>query len=1262
MRTFEEWLREPARSMAPAAVLAQPLELLQGVSPDAATVLERLGIRTILDLGASALFAVARQIVDAADGVGPLGSATPLPADMIDDSAAGLSAAEVARRPIDVLRMLGAPLASRLADLLPARSVRDLGLWPAALAARRLVSLAYGGGDDTRDEESPSELQPRMGRLPVDRVQHDILLFEAGLPELERMLASSGGETGMQPPLTVGPPAAGVEPPPLISGEFPLDLTPQLLGQGFSQPGFGFVLTIAQSWYSVGLSLGQLLHSLALAPGEATRIAVVDWSRRVAARTAEGIEEDETLRASMDRNRSINEVTSAVSREAQSGFSRFNITGEGGGVGGGAVGGNEKVQGALSFGYANNNSRGTVFGSSQGSRNVGGDMLQKAHDRTEQYASLSRSRRASIVSEVSVQEAERLSTRVVANYNHMHALSVLYFEIVQLYRVVSECLSVEPLLYLPVRPLNFADDLLLDRYRALLAQVALTPAARDALLGIVARPKKPAAQRAGSVVELGFFNPSLTPELFDQRGVLLRESTLRAVMGEVAAVGPNLVRFDSRRARLAEVQVGTIDGSQTSIASTLTIEMPSRTQAIGFARWARPPKNPQKYLPEPGDSLTAYRAILPRDWDAGSSHAVLKASGGGPWQKLLAEAGSMAQWPQMRFVFELLDPASGQATGSTTSFIAAPPAPGPDDVMQIAMLNRTLEPLSDAAAEPSQPPFDLAGHLKANALHYTMALLGTADPSLLGIYLSNLSLGGRPLMGQVDPVPVATVGNYLVFRWPALAESTMWQALCELRGVPGTGKRTTTPRESLVPIASGGVFAEAVLGRFNSAEKLDLTRFWNWQDSPIPILPPDIAPLQAGGRDGVEALRPGDLGAASLQVRDPGALPDPTGTLAKALEIAGKGDSFRDMSGMNNLLSAGGAAMTLAAQNAKDFMKTAMESLSAYGARVNHGKNMDEREAKQGEGSNEEGSPGSPAGGAPAATPGTPGTPVAPGTSAPGSPSPRKSATPGNEKGAFEGPQPDRPAPSRPAGGDLRLTVQVVNVTARDAATHTTASLTGRLVLRGVRPASGAGPGADGVVLEIQDGWGEAMVSRSGSSLLGGELRIATAGSVETLLLDRDLPGTRAGWFANALIEETRELNVVPLKATPMPVEDSGALTLRVELQMYWPADLQRFVTDPRLAATLKWGDPVSWGLIPGTIPNGRDLTDAELQQTRELIRSVVRATRNEVLNVVRAPERRSAPVPVVAFEQTQHVDPADRAFHNRVRWLAVQVGQLRLS
>jgi hypothetical protein len=40
------------------------------------------------------------------------------------------------------------------------------------------------------------------------------------------------------------------------------------------------------------------------------------------------------------------------------------------------------------------------------------------------------------------------------------------------------------------------------------------------------------------------------------------------------------------------------------------------------------------------------------------------------------------------------------------------------------------------------------------------------------------------------------------------------------------------PPRSSVTLPAHGTLGEAVLGCCNSAEKIDLTRFWNWQDSP----------------------------------------------------------------------------------------------------------------------------------------------------------------------------------------------------------------------------------------------------------------------------------------------------------------------------------------------------------------------------------------------------------------------------------------------
>ena len=102
----------------------------------------------------------------------------------------------------------------------------------------------------------------------------------------------------------------------------PVDLKALAAGDaGFSKVAFGALLTYSQSWFSQGVTLGQLLHSVALAPGESTRLAVVDWSRRSRAGETEIISEEDELANDTSHNRAISEVTNAVATEAQSGFS-----------------------------------------------------------------------------------------------------------------------------------------------------------------------------------------------------------------------------------------------------------------------------------------------------------------------------------------------------------------------------------------------------------------------------------------------------------------------------------------------------------------------------------------------------------------------------------------------------------------------------------------------------------------------------------------------------------------------------------------------------------------------------------------------------------------------------------------------------------------------------------------------------------------------------------------------------------------------------
>ena len=1138
MERMSDWLRDPARSMSPDAVLAQPVTQLQGVGDAAAAALADTGVHTVLDLAAAALFSVARQVVEAADGEGPL-ALVPLPADLIDAAMRGKTAAEIAQEDIKVLRMLDAVLAERLQRSLPVHSIRDLALWPPARAARRILQIAYGGEDPAEDPEAPSELRPRMGRLPVERVTYERLYFEAPL--------------GATAPAVENPPPNYTHGFTLDEGdsksfEWPANLTDALLGRGFERPGIGLLVQVAQSWTPVGLALGQLQHSLALAPGEATRIAMIDWTRRVVGSTSENITEDEELQNSLARQRSVAEVTSMVASDLQKGTSGFSLTGASWGIGGGIAGGidsgDKRAAAAVAFGYNRNDAQGSAMASSQGQRDIGTRLSQFVQDRSEQAASLTRSRRASVVSEVSVSEAERLSTRVVANYNHMHALSVLYFEVVQIYRLSTEIEGVDPLLYLPVKPLDFADTSLLERYRGVLAEVALNARARTALLGI--EEEKGAStpvDRAGLATLICLASTS-NPT---QAGASLDSGALKTALGAAAEWKNPELRLHSSTALLSEVRVGGWHNEQGQPMGPLVQSLARvGTQGVtpwGFTPWAT--ARDLRYSLKVGESDTPYCVEFD---DAAMRLESLRAL------NLTLMSGTLAKNLRVALVFHKRDVHGRKVGEAITIEGSIGLSPGQTEV---PLLQVRFKP--DTATAEVQPvtSFDLQKHLQVNALHYTMALLRRADPALLGLFLGQAQIGGLPLLGQVDAQPIAHVGNYLVFRCPAVREQAWWKELVSERGLGGRHRRDT-----LVPMPTGSVFAEAVLGRFNSAEKLDLTRFWNWQDSPMPLVPPEIAALTAGGRNGANAPEITGLGAANLRQMEALTLPEAGKVLDKALELAAKGDAFRDMSGLGSLLTQGGTALSLSAQGAKEFMSKAMETVTAYGARINEGKKMDEEKAKtEAEKAKAAEKNGGTPGPVPGGTSGPGGNPTSP-----SAPAPVLSNTkPSLQEKAFLGPEASQSGESKKVNSAstepvlLALLLRVLEQPqtresaneSSSAQQQSTLNLTGSLDLLG--PASVESP--DGAwPIDIEGGVGSISARRKtrGQEVLKGTLRVGSLTQAQwSVVSDVAIPELPADWLDNRLagIENLGVINAIPITGLVLPAM-TGETELAIDLNL----------------------------------------------------------------------------------------------------------------
>jgi hypothetical protein len=145
------------------------------------------------------------------------------------------------------------------------------------------------------------------------------------------------------------------------------------------------------------------------------------------------------------------------------------------------------------------------FSTSAGSRNLSASMSQQVADATHQAASSVRNRRATIVKEISETEHESVSTRILANYNHMHALTVQYFEVIELYRVATGLHEAERCLFVPMKLVDF-DERVITRFQGALAAAALNRRAFELLItdfGMIrlsaTRPMRPLISTLGIV-------------------------------------------------------------------------------------------------------------------------------------------------------------------------------------------------------------------------------------------------------------------------------------------------------------------------------------------------------------------------------------------------------------------------------------------------------------------------------------------------------------------------------------------------------------------------------------------------------------------------------------------------------------------------------------------------------------------------------------------------------------------------------------------
>jgi hypothetical protein len=907
------------------AILA--LSILKSLDHGKIEALNSMGIHTVSDLlhwvpvhRARVVRAIARGHIAHDVDLRPFIS----DADLADDPAA-----LVDRSPA-LIDGIGAATAQRLAEAFEVNTVGDLAGFAPFLEAESLMK--HEAAPFSEDASAPDELIPRAIGAVASTIRFSSMMLDKTVKLSGIQLLSPQGADPVLSSVFVGP--------------SPLSLT------------VGYVALQNQRWVNMGTHLGEVVHSLALAPGESRNIGIVDWKRTMITRRSEDTTAGETLSADLFHTRALDEVARGVAQEHQWGrttaVAATGVAGLGAVASGAAVGaaaggvagsvsgvGIGAVAGAIIGGVASSESGGWgaipglaagavvgaaagavvgavggaviggaaggvgfIMSDSHGDRSVVGEDRQNIMDLTSQKASFVRSLRSTIVLEDTQAESATARTFNVTNYNHSHSLNLTYYEILQKYHVELRTERLEPFVIIPVKPIDFTREIIAAYWDILkwgIPNTALVDAF-DKLVnskGELKLPSQPITDPSQALVtymEFRLTRPFLSDHPDDNTNVPGRHNCW---VEAGAAGGPAMIWQSSG----VDNNTNKIDKITTAADFSLPLA------SIDRVKVQLPPRN----VPRPDI------------W---------------PYSLMLKEARITIPGSPNQVVIQDIDLGTQRTDRFSTRQW---------DLMYDCKLAQSIE--QDQSQQQQVDSYDALNevmmYIQRRRYLFTRLLLIGIETEQLVDMISSLSLHGSvlgiPVLLKefVDPVPFAFSSRGILLRMKhmtsapaAIAALAGYEAeLAQWFATALKDRQMTTSDEVFLP--SSGVFGEAVLGRSNASEKIDLTRFWNWQDSPIPNSAPAIDAVSTDSRaQATPALQP-TVPANVLNIMSAPALPDPTG-MTGILAAIQNGNMFRDMSKsevlagvMTNLASAAEhaatSAGTLAGQAAEQALKSAVD-------------------------------------------------------------------------------------------------------------------------------------------------------------------------------------------------------------------------------------------------------------------------------------------------------------------------------------------------
>lgn len=661
----------------------------------------------------------------------------------------------------------------------------------------------------------------------------------------------------------------------------------------------GHVLHYRQQWRADGYSLGDLLYSLPLAPGQKRKIAILDWDRRTQSTRSEDLEEEEYLRGFLERDRDVLDVVNSHLDQRTDASSSSSTWGGGGGIGGGFIGNGWGIFG----GVAGGGGGAATQADQTASRNLSAQSLQQLRDQTTQRASSVRDQRSTVIQTLAQSENVNAQTEVVANYNHCHAITVEYFEVLRHFQLTHELVNVSECLFVPLR-MSWFDHAKVLRWR---------DALQGNLLNRSLRPAFDAVQR----IQDNWVGWDFPPERYSQLSADRLEGELR-----ISFVLPR--PRDDADGAMSPPNWGWLS---TLIGTTIyemynTVILPAQqAQRDQVFRERVAPVIAQKLVNQLRFSLIAAdgtrhdvpldATLVSRFVEGVDLYVSLQPAGGVPSlpREDIVAFGIQYTGPELPVDAQVLV-RSGKVRWMTDIFtgvlfqesrILNDLGVGDEVIVSTAVSHNEMR---NPREEDRTLAAKLIRHLNDNLEHYHQAIWSRMDPARRFMLLDGVIVpgtGGLSVASLVENQVIGIVGNALVM--PAVPGIRL-----DTRLAPDNVRRqadlmdayATTPAPALrVSLPTRGVFAEAVMGHCNSCEVKDDSLFWRWDESPIPDEPPTLMPLSTDSRkvdDG--ELKPTATPPAIVNYQQFPVFPDPMG-LSTALQILQKADLFKDITGLD---------------------------------------------------------------------------------------------------------------------------------------------------------------------------------------------------------------------------------------------------------------------------------------------------------------------------------------------------------------------------